>query len=177
MILGLGAIGAALSTPALPAAPAVLKGAGNYRSLALVNNRTGEWLKTVYWIDGAYLHEALDAVNHLMRDWREDLTVGIDPKLLDILSTCHGRLECAEPFEVVSGYRSPQTNAMLRRRSRGVARNSYHTKGMAVDITMKTRTVAQVALAGSALGRGGVGRYTRAKFVHLDSGPVRGWGR
>lgn len=164
------------ATPSFASAPAILRGAGNHRSLALVNDRTGEWLKSVYWVDGEYIPEALTAFNHILRDWREDLAIDMDPKALDILSACHGLLGCSEPFTVVSGYRSPKTNAMLRRRSRGVARNSYHLKGMAIDIAMKTRSVGQIANAGRKLNAGGVGRYTRASFVHLDSGPVRAWG-
>lgn len=177
MMLGAGAVGASLATPAFAATPSVLKGAGNFRSLSLVNNRTGEWVKTVYWIDGAYVPEALESINFLMRDWREELVVDIDTRVLDILSHCHQRLDCNEPFEVVSGYRSPKTNALLRRRSRGVARNSYHMKGMAVDIKLRSRSVQQIALAGRTLNAGGVGRYSRAQFVHFDSGPVRTWGR
>lgn len=175
--MGLGAAAAAFTTPGFASAPALLTGAGDHRSLALVNNRTGEWLKSVFWVEGEYIPEALTAFNHILRDWREDQAVEMDPRVLDILSACHNLLGCSEPYEVVSGYRSPKTNAMLRRRSRGVARNSYHVRGMAVDIAMKSRTVSQIAGAGAAVNAGGVGRYTRSSFVHLDSGPVRAWGR
>ena len=177
ILLGLGAAAAAVASPSFASAPALLRGAGNHRSLALVNSRTGEWLKSVYWVEGQYIPEALEAFNYILRDWREDLPTNMDRKALDILSACHGLLDCSEPFTVVSGYRSPKTNAMLRRKSRGVARNSYHMKGMAVDIAMKTRSVGQMSAAGRSLGAGGVGRYTSASFVHLDSGPSRSWGR
>lgn len=177
MLMGLGAAGAAAVTPAFASAPALLTGAGDYRSLALVNDRTGEWLKTVYWVEGEYIPEALSAFNHILRDWREDQVTTMDPKALDILSASHGLLGCTEPYTVVSGYRTSKTNNMLRGRSRGVARNSYHVKGMAIDIAMKTRSVRQIAGAGLSLNRGGVGKYSRASFVHLDSGPVRTWGR
>ena len=96
---------------------------------------------------------------------------------LDILSATHRLLECKEPFTVVSGYRTPKTNAMLRNRSRAVARNSYHMQAMAVDLRLKTRIPRQIAAAGKALGSGGVGTYSRRNFVHLDSGPTRDWGR
>lgn len=165
-----------MATPSFASAPALLTGAGNHRSLALVNNRTGEWLKSVYWVEGEYIPEALTAFNYILRDWREDMPTTMDPQALDILSAAHDLLECSEPYEVVSGYRSPKTNAMLRRRSRGVARNSYHMKGMAIDISMKTRSVSQIARAGLSVNAGGVGKYTRASFVHLDSGPIRKWG-
>ena len=174
---GLASLTAMAAVPAFASAPALLKGAGDFRSLSLVNNRTGEWLNTVYWAEGEYIPEALEAVNHIMRDWREDLAYRMDPHALDILSATQRLLECDEPFQVVSGYRTPKTNAMLRRRSRGVAKNSYHMKGMAVDIALRTRSVRQISRAGLSLGAGGVGRYSRSHFVHLDSGPVRKWGR
>lgn len=181
LLLGFGAVAAATAsasaTPGFASAPALLTGAGNYRSLALVNDRTGEWLKSVFWIEGEYVPEALSAFNHILRDWRESSVIEIDRRALDILSACHDLLDCSEPYTVVSGYRTQKTNNMLRRRARGVARNSYHTKGMAIDVAMKTRSVGQIAGAGLSLNRGGVGRYSRASFVHLDSGPVRSWGR
>jgi uncharacterized protein YcbK (DUF882 family) len=174
---GLTAISAMAAMPAFASAPAPLKGRGNFRNLSLVNERTGEWLNTVYWVEGEYISDALDAVNYLMRDWREDLVHRIDPRTVDILSATHNLLDCTEPFKVVSGYRSAKTNALLRRRSKGVASNSYHIKGMAVDIAMKTRSVRQISRAGLSLNAGGVGKYSRSSFVHLDSGPVRDWGR
>ena len=174
---GLTSVTALAAVPAFASAPALLKGAGDFRSLSLVNNRTGEWLNTVYWTEGEYIPDALEAVDYIMRDWREDHVHRIDPRAIDILSATQHLLDCDEPFEVVSGYRTRKTNAMLRRRSRGVAKNSYHIKGMAVDIAMKTRSVRQISRAGLSLGAGGVGRYSRSQFVHLDSGPVRKWGR
>ena len=176
LLLGFGAAVAA-ATPAFASAPALLTGAGNYRSLALVNNRTGEWLKSVYWVEGEYIPDALSAFNHILRDWREDRATEMDPNVLDILTACHRLLGSSEPYQVLSGYRTAKTNTMLRRRSRGVARNSYHTKGQAIDIRLKTRSVEQIAKAGLSLKTGGVGRYSRSSFVHLDSGPVRSWGR
>jgi uncharacterized protein YcbK (DUF882 family) len=167
----------ALGISAGPAAPAVLRGRGSFRSLSLVNNRTGEWVNTVYWIEGEYIPEALDAANTILRDWRAETATRMDPTVLDILSATHKLLDTSEPFEIVSGYRSPATNQMLRSKSRGVASNSYHTKGMAVDIALKSRSVRQISGAGLSLKAGGVGKYSRSQFVHLDSGPVRDWGR
>lgn len=164
------------SAPAKLSAPAVLRGAGQFHKLAMVNDRTGEWLNTVYWADGNYIPEALGALNHILRDWREDKVHKMDPGVLDILAATHRLLETDEPFTIVSGYRTPKTNAMLRRRSSGVAKHSYHIKGMAIDVTLKSRSVAQISRAGLSLKGGGVGRYTRSDFVHLDCGPVRTWG-
>ncbi len=174
---GLTTLTVMAAVPAFASAPALLTGAGDFRNLSLVNEKTGEWLNTVYWAEGEYIPEALEAINHIMRDWREDLVFEMDPHAIDILSATQHLLDCSEPFQVVSGYRSRKTNAMLRRRSRGVAKNSYHIKGMAVDIAMQTRSVRQISRAGLSLGAGGVGRYSRSQFVHLDSGPVRKWGR
>ena len=173
---GLTALGAAAVTPAFAKAPAVLTGAGNYRSLALVNDRTGENINSVYWIDGVYVPEALEAFNHILRDWRQDKVCKMDPRAIDILSATHRLLDVAEPFKVISGYRTRETNALLRKHSRGVASNSYHIKGMAVDITLASRSVSQITRAGLSLGAGGVGKYSRSRFVHLDSGPTRKWG-
>ncbi|WP_234455045.1 YcbK family protein [Thermohalobaculum xanthum] len=168
---------AALAASATPAAPAVLRGRGDFRSLSLVNRRTGEWIKSVYWIEGEYVPEALESMNHILRDWRQDREMEMDPTVLDILSATHGLLDTTEPFEVISGYRTPETNSLLRNRSKGVASNSYHIKGMAVDVTLKSRSVRQISGAGLSLRAGGVGKYSRSQFVHLDSGPVREWGR
>ena len=172
-----GVAGTATIASANVAMPAVLKGAGEFRALSLVNNRTAEKLKTVYWVEGQYIPEALEAFNYILRDWREDAVTRIDPRTIDIMAATHNLLECSEPFEVVSGYRTARTNAMLRRRSRGVARNSYHTRGMAVDLALKTRSTSQIAGAALSLNAGGVGRYSRSEFTHVDCGPVRDWGR
>ncbi|MEM7528098.1 MAG: DUF882 domain-containing protein [Pseudomonadota bacterium] len=145
--------------------------------MRLVNWRTGEKVSSVYWVDGDYIPEALQAFDYILRDWRAEQTTHMDRGVIDILSATHSLLDTSEPFEIVSGFRTASTNAKLRRRSRGVAKKSYHVKGMAVDIALKSRSVWEIARAGASLNAGGVGRYSRASFVHLDSGPVRDWGR
>jgi uncharacterized protein YcbK (DUF882 family) len=161
--------------PAL-AAPSIASGKGDYRSIHLFSDRLGESVNTVYWIEGDYIPEALTEISYLLRDWRLDLTRPIAPEAIDVLAAAHRRLDTAEPFAVISGYRSPQTNAMLRRRSGGVARNSYHIRGMAVDVRLRSRSVGQMYNAAVACNAGGVGRYSRSGFVHMDCGPVRTWG-
>ena len=168
----LGVIGGA--TVAL-AAPAVLAGAGDVRRLHLVNARTGDELNTVYWVEGEYIPDAKSEIDFLLRDWREDLVINFDMKTVDILAATYRLLDAAEPISIVSGYRSPVTNAMLRRRNRGVAKDSYHTKGMAIDLQMKTRAPSNIRRAAKKLGAGGVGGYRT--FTHIDSGPIRSWGR
>jgi uncharacterized protein YcbK (DUF882 family) len=142
-----------------------------------VNSRLGESVSSVFWVEGEYIPEALEAFDHILRDWRAEAATRMDHRVIDILAATHALLDCDEPFDIVSGYRTAGTNAMLRSRSRGVAKRSFHVRGMAVDVAMKSRSVRQISGAGLSVAAGGVGRYSRAKFVHLDSGPVRDWGR
>ena len=169
-------VAVAAASPGL-ATPSYNSGAGAYRRLRLYSNRLGEKADLVYWIDGVYVPEALQEISSLLRDWRTNEARPYDRRVIDVLSAAHRKMDCAEPYEVVSGYRSPQTNAMLRSRNRGVARNSYHVKAMAVDVKLETRSVRQMASAAEGLRAGGVGRYSRTGFVHMDCGPVRSWGR
>lgn len=134
-------------------------------------------MDTIYWIDGEYIPEAMKEVNRFMRDWRNDKVLRIDRRAIDIWAASHRLLDTDEPFMMLSGYRSPETNAMLRSRSRGVARNSLHMKGQAADLRLDGRSVSQMARAAQACRGGGVGRYSRSNFVHMDCGPVRSWGR
>lgn len=174
----LGALGGAaclLTAPHAVASPAVLTGAGDVRRVHLINPRTGDQLDTVYWVEGEYIPEAKAEIDFLLRDWRENLIIDFDMRTVNILAATQRLLEASEPMSIVSGYRSPVTNAMLRRKNRGVAKDSYHTKGMATDLQMKTRSPVQIRRAAKRLGAGGVGGYR--SFTHLDSGPVRAWGR
>lgn len=154
-----------------------LRGAGDIRRLRMTNPRTGERLDTIYWIEGDYIKEAVQEIHHFMRDWRTNGVKAIDLRTLDIMAASHNLLDAHEPYMLLSGYRSPATNAMLRRRSSGVARNSRHITGEAADLRLGSRSVSQIFNAGLACGAGGVGRYSRSNFVHMDCGPVRSWGR
>lgn len=154
-----------------------LRGAGDIRKLRMYNGRTGEGIDMIYWIDGEYVRPSLDEINYFMRDWREDSVHPIDTRTVDILAAAHNLLEVNEPYLLLSGYRSPATNAMLRSRSSGVARNSRHLVGEAADVRINSRSVGQVARAAAACAAGGVGRYSGSNFVHMDCGPVRSWGR
>lgn len=145
------------------------------RQIAFHHRHTGEELRTVYFADGRYLDEGLRSVNRLLRDWRTDEIVDIDPQVLDIVYVVQRQLGISGPLEVLSGYRSPETNAMLRRRSRAVARNSLHMYGMAVDLRFPGVPLTAAHRAALALQAGGVGYYPAADFIHLDSGPVRSW--
>ena len=155
----------------------LLRGAGDIRQIRMHNGRTGETLNTIYWIEGDYIPEALREITWFMRDWRSNETKGIDSRAIDIMAASHSLLETREPYLLLSGYRSPETNALLRRRSGGVARNSLHIQGQAADLRMKSRSVDQMARAAVSCNAGGVGRYSRSNFVHMDCGDIRTWGR
>ena len=146
------------------------------RRVAFHNLHTGEAVNTVYWEKGAYVHDALSEVNHVLRDFRNGEVHPIDPRLLDLLDSLSTRVETRGPFHVISGYRSPQTNAMLHRNTPGVARDSLHMKGMAIDIRLADVDLTRLHQAALSLGGGGVGYYPASDFVHVDVGPVRRWG-
>lgn len=145
------------------------------RRLHLYSTNTGETFNRVYWADGDYIPEALDEVNYLLRDHRANLIKEIDPNLLDLLCSLNHKLECDSPYHVISGYRTPKTNAMLRKRNRKVARNSLHMAGMAVDLRVPDVHVKNICNAAQEMRGGGVGYYARRGFVHLDVGDVRTW--
>jgi uncharacterized protein YcbK (DUF882 family) len=147
------------------------------RSLSFNNIHTGERLAVDYWVDGAYQPDALSEVNHVLRDFRTGDVHVIEPRLLDLLTRIRARLETNKPVQVISGYRSPLTNAMLRDRHAhsGVASKSLHMQGMAIDIRLADcdlQTLHRVALAERS---GGVGYYPESDFVHVDVGRVRHW--
>lgn len=154
-----------------------LKGAGDIRRLKMYSGRTGERIDTIYWIEGEYIPEALNEINRFMRDWRTGGTINIDTRTVDIMAASHNMLDTEAPYLMLSGYRSPKTNSMLRSRSRGVARNSLHMKGQAADLRLQGRSVSQIARAAVSCSAGGVGKYSGSNFVHMDCGPVRVWGR
>jgi uncharacterized protein YcbK (DUF882 family) len=145
------------------------------RTLAFYNTHTREELKTVYWREGGYVTSSLTDLDYLLRDHRANQLTLMDPRLFDLLYAIQEKLNLTRPFHVISGYRSPETNAYLRRRSRGVAKNSLHMQGKAIDIRIpgyQSKELKRVALS---LGRGGVGYYARSNFVHVDLGRVRHW--
>ncbi|SDE21858.1 DUF882 domain-containing protein [Rhodospira trueperi] len=156
----------------LPTPPA---GGPRVRSLALDNIHTGERLNVTYMENGHYLPDALQAINHIMRDRRTDAVAPIDPALLDLLSDIRRRLEARSPLEIISAYRAPGTNARMRQAGRGVAKNSYHIRGMAADIAIPGYGLADLRRLALTMGRGGVGYYPRSGFVHVDVGPPRAW--
>lgn len=176
-ILGAFAATTVTAAPTFSKAAGFLRGSGDIRRLRMYSGRTGESLDMIYWIEGEYIKDALKEVNHFMRDWRNNEVINIDRRNIDIMAAAHNLMDASEPYMLLSGYRSPQTNAMLRSKSRGVAKNSLHMKGQAADLRLQSRSVGQMAKAAAVCRAGGVGRYSRSNFVHMDCGPVRTWGR
>ena len=176
-LLGAFAATTVVAAPTFTKAAGLLRGAGDIRRIRMYSGRTGETMDTIYWIEGKYIKEAVKEINYFMRDWRSDRTRSMDIRTVDIMAASSNLMNVNEPYMLLSGYRTPETNAMLRSRSRGVAKNSLHMKGMAADLRMKSRSVGQIARAAVACRAGGVGRYSGSNFVHMDCGTVRSWGR
>lgn len=145
------------------------------RALSFHHTHTDERCSVLYYENGRYLDDGLAEVDHLLRDFRTDEVHPIDPALLDILHTLQRATESRGRFEVISGYRSPTTNAMLRKTSRGVAKKSLHLQGRAIDVRLSDLDVSRLHKAALALKRGGVGYYGKSRFVHLDTGRIRSW--
>ena len=170
------AVTAVTAAPTFANACSFLRGAGDVRRLRVYSGHTGEVMTADYWVDGEYIPEVLAEIDHFFRDWRNNRVHRIDARTIDILAATHRLLDVDEPYHLLSGYRSPQTNALQRPRSSGVASNPRHTTGQAADVRMRSRSVAQVAGAAAACHTGGVGLYSRSDFTHMDCGPVRVWG-
>ena len=174
-ILGAFAASVITAAPTFTKAAGFLRGAGDIRSLNMISRRTGERFRGVYCIDNKYIPEVLEEINFVMRDWRRNEIKTIDKRTIDIIAASHNLLNTDEPYTLLSGYRSAKTNAMLRRRSRSVARHSLHMTGQAADVRLSSRSVKQVYKAAAKCSGGGVGRYYRSGFVHIDCGPLRTW--
>lgn len=145
------------------------------RSLSLYNTHTSEMLTTVFWADGGYIPESLDAINILLRDHRCNEVCTMDIELMELLYSLSDVFGHRHSFHVISGYRSAQTNEALRQNSTGVAQNSFHTKGQAIDIYLPGVELVSLREAALSLSEGGVGYYPTSGFVHVDTGHVRSW--
>ncbi len=146
------------------------------KMISLQNPHTGDRLRLTYFERGLYIEDALEEIDYVLRDYHTGDIHPIDPALLDQLHELKLRLGVSRPFNVISGYRSPETNANLRRHSDGVAKNSLHMQGRAVDIRLDGYHASTIRDAALSMQRGGVGYYSASNFVHLDTGDVRTWG-
>jgi uncharacterized protein YcbK (DUF882 family) len=168
--------GTPASAPVAPAAPAAPAAAT--RALSFVHTHTREAMEIAYAVNGQYQADALARLNHLLRDFRTNEKKPIDPKLFDLLHELTTTLGNDAPFHIISGYRSPATNAMLRERGgahTGVATKSLHMVGKAIDIRVPDVKLKTLREAAASLKRGGVGYYPSSNFVHVDTGRVRYW--
>ncbi len=169
---------AAAAMAAVPAVYARTKKARGVRALSLTNVHTGETTRVDYWIDGRYQPEALAEIDMILRDHRDNEVCSIDTRLIDLLYNVNQKTVCnsAKCFQILSGYRSPKTNRMLRRRGSRVAKNSLHMTGKAIDIKLPGVGNSNLFNAATSQKGGGVGYYG-SSFVHMDVGRVRTWGK
>ncbi len=149
-------------------------GNGAY-SVAFNNQRSGETFSGVYRVGNKYLPQAFERINYVMRDVRADEVFPMDPRVIDIIAMVHKYVNANEPYELLSGYRSPHTNAALRSNSEGVAKRSLHMSGQAIDVRLGEISAKNIRQAAVKLAAGGVGYYPRSGFVHMDSGTFRTW--
>ena len=161
----------AMAAYALGAAPALALGTGQ-RSLSFRHLHTGERLTATYWADGGYVGEALARIDYMLRDFRTDEVKAIDPRLLDLLNLLGRKMDSQAPFEVISGYRSPATNATLAKASHGVAKKSLHLRGMAIDVRLPGRRLEDLHRAALALRAGGVGYGHTQVSSEIEHAPV-----
>jgi uncharacterized protein YcbK (DUF882 family) len=174
LAFGLGAVALAVASP-LKGALAAMPQSG-VRTLGLVSTHTNEKVMATYWRDGVYDKGALKDINHVLRDFRTGDVAPIDPQLLDLLVELHRRTGSRKAFQVISGYRSPKTNAMLASASNGgVAKRSLHMDAKAIDIRLYDVALSDLRQAALGMKAGGVGYYRKSDFVHVDTGRVRQW--
>jgi len=145
------------------------------RSLAFRNLHTGERVNTVYWRGGQFVDDGIVDIYRVLRDHRSGEVYPIDLKLLDLLYMLHNKVGGRRAFDVISGYRSPDSNAKLRKTSSGVARKSLHMQGKAIDIRLPGHDLKNLRNAALSMRAGGVGFYPKSNFIHVDTGRVRRW--
>lgn len=170
-----GGVGASLLFPANATTPTAPRTPVQARQLAFVNTHTGDRFSDAYWENGAYVTGAMAEINQVMRDHRSGEVHEIDPRLLDQLHTLKGLVETSAPFQIISGYRSPATNAALHEQSSGVASRSLHMDGRAIDIRVGGVQLTRLRDAALGMQAGGVGYYEASDFIHVDTGRVRRW--
>jgi uncharacterized protein YcbK (DUF882 family) len=181
--LGFGALAlgslAATSVVTTPASAAIFaRGTEQFdgaRKIAFRNSHTGETFSGVYRVGDKYLPDAFDRINIVLRDFRSNELFPIDPRVMDIIYTVHQMTKQTDPYEILSGYRCPKTNSGLRSHGEGVAKNSLHMTGQAIDLRLPGFQTKQIKTLAISLKAGGVGYYPKSDFVHMDSGDVRTW--
>jgi uncharacterized protein YcbK (DUF882 family) len=170
-------VAALLSSIGVPSSTETAAANGDTRTLNLYHSHTGESIQATFRVNGSYDPAVLEKLNWFLRDWRNNDRTRMDPRLFDVVWEAYRTAGATQPIVIVSAYRSPQTNAMLRRRSHGVAEHSQHILGRAMDTTMPGMPMERIREIGMRLQHGGVGWYPSSNFVHLDVGSVRAWPR
>ena len=170
---GLGAAALAIASPLKGALAAMPQ--SEERTLSFVSTHTEEKIVATYWRNGAYDRGALKDINYVLRDFRTGDIATMDPSLLDLLVDLHHRTGSRKPFQVISGYRSPKTNATLASASSGVAKHSLHMEAKAIDIRLGDVALVDLHQTAKSMKAGGVGYYAKSDFVHVDTGRVRYW--
>lgn len=171
-------IGATMALTTLFRHPVFAAVSPDYRDnhvLSFYNIHTGETIKTCYRASGKLIRPALERISYIMRDYRTGEIKPVDPKLLDLLHRIVRETPSHAPISIISGYRSPRTNAALRKVTTGVARKSLHMEGRAIDIRIPGNQTSALRQLAIKLQSGGVGYYPKSDFVHLDTGPVKDW--
>ena len=169
----LGTVSTLLPSMAFAAKPAH---DASVRTLSLRNLHTNEHVRATYFEGGQYVDGPCSELNALLRDWRTGDVYAMEPRLLDYLHALQSSLAARGEVHIISGYRSPKTNAALRKQGRGVAKRSLHMRGMAMDVRFPKEQLGDVRRAAMALQRGGVGFYAKSNFLHIDIGRPRSWG-
>lgn len=174
-LIGSAATLAVAAMPKLALAVDNTSGYYDFQPLNFLNVHTNEKLVVRYRDQNGYIAGALNEVNDFFKDYRTGTQHEMDPRLLDRIYALNMRFGGKNNFELISGYRSPQTNSMLRENSHGVAKNSFHMQGKAADIRMPGQNLDEVYKVANAMGLGGTGVYHKSNFIHVDTGPVRTW--
>lgn len=174
VLLGAGAVLATVAAPSVVRAQG-LSASGAVRRASLHNLHTGDTFNEVFYANGSYVPDALAEAMRVLRDWRNGEEHPMDPRLFDALHSISIRLDTDRPFQVISGYRSPHTNAMLHARSSGVAEHSQHVLGKASDVRIEGVDLRHLHKAALDVSAGGVGYYPVSNFVHVDVARVRQW--
>lgn len=166
---------AAMMIPFLSTKSAAARNNSSAWKVSFRNTHTEESFSGVYRVGDKYLPEAFERMNYVLRDFRTQEVFPMDPHVIDIMSLVQRKMDADMPFDVLSGYRSPKTNAMLGRKSRAVASNSFHMYGQAVDLRIPDYSARKIRNIAKSLNAGGVGYYPRSNFVHVDTGEPRTW--
>jgi uncharacterized protein YcbK (DUF882 family) len=176
LLKGIGAACAVAAVPTVANARSLVMpdNVGAYE-LSFRNQHTNESFSGIYRVGDRYLPSAFKEINYILRDFRMDEVFPVDPRVVDIMFMMKHKIGTTTPFEILSGYRCPKTNAMLSRRGSGVARNSLHMTGQAIDLRLPGWKTSYLKKIARNLRSGGVGYYPKSNFVHIDTGKVRSW--